>query len=109
MTAAGTRAEDWTRIASLAELAARGRMRVEAGGLDILIVRAPDGVYACGNVCAHQHFAMLHAGAICGHDVSCPMHGWTYDVRTGLCRGGEGRVPVYPVTLRGDDILIALP
>jgi len=100
--------EGWTRVASLAELGARGRLRVEPDGFDILIVRAGGSVYACGNVCAHQHFAMLHAGEIDGHEVSCPMHGWTYDVRTGTCLGGEGRIPTYPVMVRGDDIFIDL-
>jgi nitrite reductase/ring-hydroxylating ferredoxin subunit len=106
VTVPGSHAGEWTRIASFAELTARGRLKVGVDGDDILLVRAPDGVYACGNVCAHQHFSMLHAGSVRGHDVTCPMHGWTYDVRTGLCRGGEGRIPVYAVMVRGDDILL---
>jgi nitrite reductase/ring-hydroxylating ferredoxin subunit len=82
-------------------------MRVDLDGADILLVAAADGVYACANVCAHQHRAMLHAGSILGHAVSCPMHGWTYDIRTGACReGGEGRIPTYRVLVRGDDIFI---
>jgi nitrite reductase/ring-hydroxylating ferredoxin subunit len=100
--------EGWTRVGSLAELAARGRLRAGVEGLDILIVLTEDGVHACGNVCAHQHVPMLHLGAISGHTVSCPMHGWSYDVRTGVCAGG-GTIPTYPVAVRGDDIFIGTP
>jgi nitrite reductase/ring-hydroxylating ferredoxin subunit len=107
VTIPGSPPEGWARIASLAELAARGRLRVEMDGLDILLVAASGAVYACGNVCAHQHMPMLHAGAFHGHSVSCPMHGWTYDVRTGACEGGEGKIPTYPVLVSGDDVFIA--
>lgn len=100
---------EWTRVASLAELSARGRLRAGVDGFDILIVLTADGVRACGNVCAHQHVPMLHLGAFSGNTVSCPMHGWTYDVRTGACAGGGGRIPTYPVTVRGDDVFIRIP
>lgn len=106
MTTAAPSPEGWTRVASLAELRAARRMKVRAGGADVLLVRVDDEVFACGNVCAHQHFSLLHAGTMEGHLVTCPMHGWTYDVRTGASTGGEGRVPVYPVRLAGDDVLV---
>lgn len=99
----------WVRVASAADLAARGRLRVAADGHDILLVRAGGAIHACGNVCAHQHFAMLHAGTIDGCAVTCPMHGWSYDVRTGAALTGEGRIPVYPVSVEGDDVSVGVP
>ena len=102
----GDRDGRWRRAASLAELRSRGSIRVEVSGHDVLVVRDGKEIYACGNVCAHQHFAMLHAGAIAGRMVTCPMHGWTYDVATGRCTSGEGRIPVYEVMVRGDDVFV---
>ena len=107
MTPQGTVPDPWMRVASLADLRSRGRVRVEVDGRDVLLVHTGGQVYACGNVCAHQHFPMLHAGTLEGHRVTCPMHGWTFDVRTGASAAGEGRIPVYPVLVRGDDVLIA--
>ena len=102
----GSRNRRWRRAASLAEVRARGRIRVDLGGHDVLVVRDGAEIYACGNVCAHQHFAMLHEGAIEGRLVTCPMHGWTYDIATGRCTSGEGRIPVYEVMVRGDDVFV---
>jgi nitrite reductase/ring-hydroxylating ferredoxin subunit len=109
MTLPATPGDGWTRVASLAELVACGRLRVESDGLDILLVKDGGAVRACGNVCAHQHVPLLHTGMIEGSRVTCPMHGWTYDLHTGLSGGGEGRIPVYAVALRGDDILVRTP
>ncbi len=96
----------WVRVGSMRELAREGRARVRAGGTDVLLVRCEDVVYACDNTCAHQHFSMLHSGTIRGCLITCPMHGWTYDVRTGLSTTGEGRIATHPVRVSGDDIFI---
>jgi nitrite reductase/ring-hydroxylating ferredoxin subunit len=41
--------------------------------------------------------------------VTCPRHGWTFNLRTGLSTTGEGRIATHPVTVRGDDVLVAPP
>ena len=82
---------------------------VEVEGMDIAIFKRNDVYYAIGNVCSHQHFSMLHQGKIDGMTVECPMHGWTYDMRTGKAIVGDGKVPTYTVKVVGDDVYIDLP
>ena len=102
----GSTPDGWTRVASLSEVRARGRLRVEHGGRDILVVSVGGEIYACGNICAHQHVPALHSGTLSGRTISCPMHGWTYDLESGASTIGEGRIPVYAVAVRDDDILL---
>jgi nitrite reductase/ring-hydroxylating ferredoxin subunit len=97
----------WLRVASLAELAAGRVLRVRGEGMDVFLVMAGGAVYACDNTCAHQHFPVLHEGEFRECTVRCPMHGWTYDVRTGLSGTGEGRIATYPVMVKGGDVYIA--
>ena len=104
-----TAQDRWLRVASMRDLAPGGRLRVQREGMDLFVVMCEGVVYACDNTCAHQHFALLHSGMLRGCLVTCPMHGWTYDVRTGLSETGEGRIATYPVSVRGDDVFIAVP
>jgi nitrite reductase (NADH) small subunit len=64
-------------------------------------------LYAIDNGCMHQG-APLTQGDLTGCVVSCPWHGWEYDVRTGAClTSPEAWVDRYPLRLEGNDILVA--
>ena len=98
------------RIASLDEVPA-GRVKlVELDGVRIVLARVADGVYACGDTCAHRG-GPLSEGKLSGSRLACPWHGWMYDVRTGQCLfpGRGAAVPSYPVRLEADEIFVELP
>ena len=62
--------------------AGRGRMAL-VNGRHVAIFRLDDGYFAIDNLCLHQ------AGPLCDGDidngvVTCPWHGWSYDIRTGI-------------------------
>lgn len=44
-------------------------------------------VSAFVNVCPHQHTPLVdkYGGQIVGNNLTCPMHRWTYDLKTGEC------------------------
>lgn len=81
---------------------------VTVDGKDIALFRRRDTVCAISNVCAHQHFSMLHQGPVKEFEVTCPMHGWTYDIRTGKSTTGQGNVAVYPVKVTGNDVFVEI-
>ena len=53
----------------------------------------------------------LSLGRLAGARLTCPWHGWLYDVRTGQCllpaRGAA--VATYPVRIDGGDIWVEAP
>ena len=85
------------RVASLTDVPVGQPKLVEAEGMSVVLVRAGDGVYACSDMCTHQG-GPLSEGTLSGTRLSCPWHGWMFDVKTGTClmpsRGGA--VPSYP-------------
>jgi nitrite reductase (NADH) small subunit/3-phenylpropionate/trans-cinnamate dioxygenase ferredoxin subunit len=95
------------RVAALGELPAGGLRRVDVDGTAIVLARVGDAVYACGGVCPHQG-GPLTEGRLSGTRLACPWHGWTYDVRTGVCllptRGA--RVSNYPVRVDGGQVWV---
>ena len=98
------------RVASLDDVPAGRPILVEAHGTRIVLARAGDHVYACGDVCAHRGGPMSE-GKLSGTRLACPWHGWMYDVRTGQCAfpGRGASVPTYQVRIEGTDILVELP
>lgn len=97
------------RVASVSEMSARRPKLVHTNGLDIAIFSYEGKYFAINNVCAHQHFSLLHQGIVEGSSVTCPMHGWKYDFRTGMSLDGEGKVPSYDVVVKENDIFIDIP
>lgn len=73
------------------------------------VVKNPDGsFYAIEFSCKHQN-ANLATGCIRGDIVTCPRHGWIYDIRTGQCLNQKS-APLRPYGLKieGDDIFISM-
>ncbi len=96
----------FVQVARVAEIPDRRSKRVTVGDHDIALWHVDGGYYAISNVCSHQHIPALHLGLLEGLRVTCPMHGWTYSLVTGLAESGEGRVRTFKVIVEGDAIFI---
>lgn len=98
------------RIATLHELEDRRMLQVTAGDREILLIRLEGEVRALGARCPHQH-APLVDGLLHGHRLVCPWHQAAFDARTGdlLEPPALDCLPVYPVEVRGGEVLVELP
>jgi 3-phenylpropionate/trans-cinnamate dioxygenase ferredoxin subunit len=90
----------------IAELAA-GTMRcVTLNGVAVVLVHAKDGgVHALHDICTHA-FAQLHEGRLRGHRLICPLHGASFDVRTGAVLGAPATAPLKTFATRVVDGVI---
>ena len=97
-------------MAALDEVTPGRPTPVEVHGVRVVLSRAGDRVYACGDVCTHRG-GPLGEGKLSGTRLTCPWHGWMFDVRTGACvfpaRGTA--IPTYPVRVDGNDIFVDVP
>jgi len=85
-----------------------GKKAVEINGRPILLINIKGQVYACENECPHQGVA-LTAGIVKEGHISCPRHGYRFDLKTGACLDSpEHALKVYSVQVQGDDILVEL-
>lgn len=74
-----------------------------------VIVTIVDGnIVACPGVCPHEDVA-LWPGDLSGSLITCPGHGYVFDLNTGKCRHEPGlELRRYPVTLVGDEVWVDL-
>ncbi len=78
-------------------------------GVPSALVRHDDEVFAINDVCSHEEVP-LSEGEVDDHTIECWLHGSRFDLRTGKPTGlpATKPVPVYPVTIEGDDVLVAV-
>lgn len=75
----------------------------------IAVFKTPSGYYAVDGMCAHQG-GPIAKGALDGSCVTCPWHGWQYDVTSGNnLLTGRKMLSTYPVEVRGDELWLAVP
>jgi nitrite reductase/ring-hydroxylating ferredoxin subunit len=69
-------------VARADDLAPGEMRRVQAGEDEIALARVGDEFYAVQGACLHLK-GPLGDGRLQDHVLTCPWHGWQYDVRTG--------------------------
>jgi nitrite reductase/ring-hydroxylating ferredoxin subunit/uncharacterized membrane protein len=79
---------EWTALFDEAELdLADGQLSMmRAGGVDVLLARANDRVYALANRCSHRGCG-LHEGELRDETVICPCHGSAFRLDGTVARG----------------------
>ena len=91
----------------LAELREGGTHRVVLDGVPVCLVRTDGEVYAINDTCSHADVS-LSEGEVEGLTIECWLHGSRFDLVTGRPTGlpATKPVPVYPVKIEGDDVLV---
>ena len=96
------------RVCALSDLVQDEARRVEIDGVGIAVVLDSNGeVHAIGDVCTHGDIS-LSEGFVDGETLECWAHGSAFSLRTGkpLNLPAYEPVPVFAVTVDGDDVLI---
>ncbi len=98
----------WTQVAALSDLPPGSRKLVRTEGNSLLLFNLDGVVHAIADSCPHAG-AWLGSGKLDGCWLRCPVHGMTFDVRTGRMRGNAGlALRVYPVRLEGETVGVDL-
>ncbi|MEY3989723.1 MAG: hypothetical protein RI985_804 [Chloroflexota bacterium] len=83
-----------------------GQMKcVVVDGLPIGVANVAGQVYAFDDACRHEG-GPLSSGVLINDTVTCPWHGWTYQLRTGkaIVPPVGIRIRVYPIVIIDDMI-----
>jgi nitrite reductase (NADH) small subunit len=87
----------WTRLARVDELPVGRVTEVAAGDRTVALANVDGQLYAVDSTCPHAG-GPLGDGQLAGCTLTCPWHGWSYDVRTGRSTVDENvKVATFPV------------
>jgi len=99
---------EFTKVAIRSEVPVGTGKVVEAAGKQIALFNCDGTFYAVENSCHHRG-GPLGEGSLSGTSVSCPWHGWEYDVTTGECQMDSSiKLSRFDLKVEGEDILVAV-
>ena len=97
-----------TRIGASADIPEGSRAIVDVAGKKIAVFNIGGKFFAIDNACKHRG-GPLGDGELDGNNVTCPWHGWEYDVTTGANLDEPSiKVGCYVVKVEGDDLVIEI-
>ena len=80
--------------------------------MPVCVVHLDDGWYAINDICSHEDF-LLSDGDLWPdeREIECWKHGSTFSLLTGAPQSlpATRPVPVYPVRIDGDDVIVTVP
>src|SRR3954468_5771174 len=86
--------------------------RFDVGGHRVALVRVADDFYAIGDRCSHADYSLAEGEVYCDEkELECWKHGSTFSLVTGEPQSlpATRAVPVYAVSVDGDDVMVVLP
>ncbi len=96
------------KVAAAADLLPGQGMVVQAEDAEIALFNMGGTFHAIGNTCCHRG-GPLGEGSLDGKVVTCPWHGWEFDVTTGVAETDSSMgVPVFRTEVRNGDVFIEL-
>jgi len=97
---------DFVKVATLSDLPPGTAKAVEVGGNSVALYNVGGTVYATTNTCPHRG-GPLGEGELSESVITCPWHGFQYDVTTGKCQTNPAlSLGCHPVRVEGQDVLV---
>ena len=99
---------NWIRIAAVDDCPPGEAREYVVKDRIIALFQVDGRFYALDGICPHQG-GPLGRGTVCGGIVTCPWHGWQFDVVTGQHQANRSlQQPGFPVKVEGQDIFVAV-
>jgi nitrite reductase/ring-hydroxylating ferredoxin subunit len=100
--------DEFLKVSDLRELIDNKGITRKLEDDDIALVKLNGEIFAFMNVCPHQHTPLIdkYGGQIAGSNLTCPMHGWTYNLKTGECINESGKLKMLEVKIEDGNIFV---
>lgn len=99
---------DWIEVASIDECPPGRSIERVVEGQMVAVANVDGSLHAIDGLCPHQG-GPLGTGTLCGTTLTCPWHGWQFDVRDGRhLLSASVRQAVHEVAVRDGMIVVRL-
>ncbi len=96
-------------VARIQEIPPGTSREIVVKGRVVALFNVDGEFHALDGVCPHAG-GPLGEGQLNGHIVTCPWHGWQFDVATGQhCLNANLTHTTFPVSVEGEDIILEVP
>ncbi|HET7057389.1 MAG TPA: Rieske 2Fe-2S domain-containing protein [Nitrospiraceae bacterium] len=99
---------EFVRVAAAEDVKPGQGIVAEANGKTLAVFNVDGTIHAINNTCCHRE-GPLGEGELDGNIVTCPWHGWRFNVTTGACMNNpSAQVEAYEVKIEGEDVKVLL-
>ena len=99
---------NFVKISSTGDLKPGENKVVDVNGTEVALFNVDNEFFAISNTCLHRG-GPLGEGFLEGDTVTCPWHGWRFNVKTGVSPVvPTAKVQTYQVKLEGDNVMVAV-
>jgi 3-phenylpropionate/trans-cinnamate dioxygenase ferredoxin component len=96
------------KAAKLSDIPAGSIKEVQVGGQAVALANVGGAFFAINNTCLHRG-GPLGEGQLEGNVVTCPWHGWQFDVTTGKAvQNPNAGVGCFATEVRGEEVFVNL-
>ena len=93
-------------VCSLNDLKEYKGRRFIINDTEIAIFKINTNVFALSNICPHQQTTLIYDGIIEDGCVVCPVHGWMFDLKTGMKQSGSRGLESYSVIINKEEVFV---
>jgi nitrite reductase/ring-hydroxylating ferredoxin subunit len=94
------------KVCKFSDLKEKTGKRFFVNDVDVALFKVDGEIHALSNMCIHQKAAIIYDGFIEEGRVTCPAHGWQFDLRTGRIPNGIKGLDHYDVKIIDDDVYV---
>ncbi|MBI2653465.1 non-heme iron oxygenase ferredoxin subunit [Candidatus Woesearchaeota archaeon] len=99
---------NFVRVANISDLKPGDNKIVNVNGTDVALFNVDGEFFAINNTCLHRG-GPLGEGFLDNDVVTCPWHGWRFNVKTGVSPVvPTAKVATYQVKVEGSDVFVAV-
>ena len=99
---------NFTRVANVSDLKPGENKVVNANGTEVALFNVDGEFFAISNTCLHRG-GPLGEGMLDGDVVTCPWHGWRFNVKTGISPVmPTAKIATHQVKVEGNDVMVAV-
>jgi nitrite reductase (NADH) small subunit len=96
----------WHSVGKLSDFPSGTSQEIVVGCHVIAVFNTESGMYAVDGMCAHQGGPLAN-GKVAGCVITCPWHGWQYDLQTGQHLTAKSvRLQSFAVKIENGEVLI---
>lgn len=96
----------FSKVCKYSDLKEKLGKRFIVDDVDVALFKVDGKIYALSNMCIHQKAAIIYDGFIEDGKVSCPAHGWQFDLATGRVPNAVKGLDPYEVKIIDDDVYV---
>ncbi|BAY16139.1 Rieske [2Fe-2S] domain-containing protein [Anabaenopsis circularis NIES-21] len=97
----------WVRVATVEQIPDLGIFATKVAGHTLILYRQGDRITCYRNACSHLALP-LDTGTVENGIITCPSHGFQYQLETGECLTADVPLQSYPVQMKGEKVFVKL-